>query len=69
MYKSEGNKINLTKIQSVPIPHNTSAYAFHLDLEFIDKQLLEQTMKEIDPYVISQKILGIYKKGNSENKD
>ena len=63
------NKINLTKIQSVPIPHNTSAYAFHLDLEFIDKQLLEQTMKEIDPYVISQKILGIYKKGNSENKD
>jgi prephenate dehydratase len=61
------NKINLTKIQSVPIPHNTSAYAFHLDLEFIDKQLLEQTMKEIDPYVISQKILGIYKKGNSEN--
>ena len=63
------NKINLTKIQSVPIPHNTSAYAFHLDLEFIDKQILEQTMKEIDPYVISQKILGIYKKGNSENKD
>jgi len=63
------NKINLTKIQSVPIPNNTSAYAFHLDLEFIDKQLLEQTMKEIDPYVISQKILGIYKKGNSENKD
>ena len=61
------NKINLTKIQSLPIPHNTSAYAFHLDLEFIDKQLLEQTMKEIDPYVISQKILGIYKKGNSEN--
>jgi prephenate dehydratase len=61
------NKINLTKIQSVPIPHNTSAYAFHLDLEFIDKQILEQTMKEIDPYVISQKILGIYKKGNSEN--
>jgi prephenate dehydratase len=61
------NKINLTKIQSVPIPHNTSAYAFHLDLEFEDKQILEQSMKEIEPYVISQKILGIYKKGYSNN--
>ncbi len=62
------NKVNLTKIQSVPIPHNTTAYAFHLDIEFDDKQILEQSMKEIDPYVISQKILGIYKKGNSDNK-
>jgi len=61
------NKINLTKIQSVPIPHNTSAYAFHLDLEFEDKQILEQSMKEIEPFVISQKILGIYKKGYSNN--
>lgn len=64
--KLKHNKINLTKIQSVPIPYNTSTYAFHLDLEFENKEQLEQAMKDIEDHVLSQKLLGIYQKDISQ---
>lgn len=59
----KSNQVNLTKIQSVPIPNNIETYSFHLDLEFDDKLKLEQVLSDIKPYVKNEKILGIYKKG------
>lgn len=61
------NNINLTKIQSVPIPQNTSAYAFHLDLEFENKTNLDKAIADIDPYILYQKTLGIYEKDASKS--
>jgi prephenate dehydratase len=57
-------KLNLTKIQSVPIQNEPSLYAFHLDIEFSDKERFEITMKDLSPFVGSLKILGMYKGEN-----
>jgi len=53
--------LNLTKIQSVPIPKDPSSYAFHLDIEFDDKKVFDDTILKITPLVESIKVLGIYK--------
>ena len=53
--------LNLTKIQSVPIPKNPSSYAFHLDIEFEDKKVFDETISKLAPLVESIKVLGIYK--------
>ena len=57
--------LNLTKIQSVPIPNNSNAYSFHLDIEFEDKIDFEKTLQELKKEIHYVKILGIYK---TENK-
>jgi prephenate dehydratase len=54
-------QINLTKIQSVPIPNNTEQYIFHLDLEFTDKNDLELALEEVKNLAQQLKVLGIYK--------
>jgi len=56
--------LNLTKIQSVPIPNNQNSYAFHLDIEFDDKTLFEKTLKVLEEETLSLKNLGIYKGGS-----
>jgi len=53
--------LNLTKIQSVPIINNPSSYAFHLDIEFLDKIVFEKTIVQLKTLVESIKVLGIYK--------
>lgn len=53
-------RINLTKIQSIPIPNNTAQYIFHLDLEFEDKKNLDQSIEEVRKLAQQLKILGIY---------
>lgn len=53
--------LNLTKIQSVPIINNPSSYAFHLDIEFEDRNIFEKTMLNIESMVESLKVLGVYK--------
>ena len=55
-------KLNLTKIQSVPIPSDPNAYSFHLDIEFDDKIIFDKTLKAIEKETISLKVLGIYKR-------
>ena len=40
--------LNLTKIQSVPIINNPSSYAFHLDIEFLDKIVFEKTIVQLN---------------------
>ena len=54
-------KLNLTKIQSVPIINNPSSYAFHLDIEFEDKNIFDNTMIELKSIAESLKVLGVYK--------
>jgi prephenate dehydratase len=56
------HKLNLTKIQSVPIPSDPNAYSFHLDIEFDDKSVFDKTLKAIEKETISLKVLGIYKR-------
>ncbi len=53
--------LNLTKIQSVPIPKTPSSYAFHLDIEFEDKKIFDEAITKLTPFVESLKVLGIYK--------
>ena len=55
-------KLNLTKIQSVPIPSDPNAYSFHLDIEFDDKSIFDKTLNAIEKETISLKVLGIYKR-------
>ena len=54
-------ELNLTKIQSIPIPNNTAQYAFHLDIQFSSKQQLEKALTEVAFTATSMRILGIYK--------
>jgi prephenate dehydratase len=54
-------RINLTKIQSVPIPNNTKQYIFHLDLEFDNRSNLDQSIAEVKKLAQQLKVLGIYK--------
>jgi prephenate dehydratase len=53
--------LNLTKIQSVPIPNNTNAYSFHLDVEFNDRIKFDETVKQLAEETLHLKVLGIYK--------
>ena len=55
-------KLNLTKIQSVPIPNDPNAYSFHLDIEFDDRSVFDETLKALEQETISLKVLGIYKR-------
>jgi prephenate dehydratase len=60
------NGLNLTKIQSVPVPEEDSVYAFHLDIEFDDAVLFNATMKELERTTKLLKVLGKYKKQKPE---
>jgi prephenate dehydratase len=56
--------LNLTKIQSVPIPEVLNRYSFHMDISFADEQLFKQALAELLDSVDHMKILGIYKGAN-----
>ena len=53
--------LNLTKIQSVPVPNDLNAYSFHLDIEFKDRIILEKALQLLEKETVSLKVLGIYK--------
>jgi len=55
--------INLSKLQSMPIPGSHFSYSFHADLEFDDKAQFDDAIKAIDPLIQSLRIFGIYKNG------
>ncbi|MEP7372469.1 MAG: prephenate dehydratase [Chitinophagaceae bacterium] len=66
--------INLSKLQSFPIPGSDFKYSFHADMEFDSVSQFEKIMEEIKPLTAALKIYGIYKNGknailkNSNNK-
>lgn len=57
--KNEG--LNLTKIQSIPIPNDHTQYSFHLDIAFQSRQSLDTALALITKEVTQLRILGIYK--------
>ena len=55
--------INLSKLQSFPIPGSNFKYAFHADMEFGTISQFEDVIQEIRPLTESIKIYGPYKRG------
>lgn len=55
--------INLSKLQSMPIPGSNFKYGFYADLEFDKRQQLEAVLASIGSLTNNVKIFGIYKKG------
>ncbi len=57
--------INLSKLQSSPIPETEWQYSFHADLEFNSLQQFDEVIDSIKPYTREIKIFGVYKKGET----
>jgi prephenate dehydratase len=55
--------INLSKLQSFPIPGSDWQYSFHADMEFEALQDFEKAIKKIQPFTEEVKVYGVYKKG------
>ena len=56
--------INLSKLQSFPIPGSKFKYAFHADLEFTSLNIFNETINKIKVITESVKVYGVYKNGN-----
>ena len=59
---AEGD-INLSKLQSLPIPGSDWKYSFHADLEFETRDQFNKVVEEIKPLTEEFKIYGVYKNG------
>ena len=57
--------INLSKLQSFPIPGTEWEYSFHADMEFEDMGQFERVIESIRPLTAALKIYGVYKKGRT----
>jgi len=55
--------INLSKLQSFPIPGSDFKYSFHADLEFDSMRQFETVIENIKPITKYLKIYGVYKNG------
>ena len=55
--------INLSKLQSMPIPGSTFKYGFYADLEFDHKKQLDKVLASVESLTNHFKVLGLYKKG------
>lgn len=55
--------INLSKLQSMPIPGSTFKYGFYADLEFDHKKQLDKVLATVESLTNQFKVLGLYKKG------
>jgi prephenate dehydratase len=57
--------INLSKLQSMPIPEKEWKYSFHADMEFDTIDQFHRAIEKIKPVTESLTILGVYKKGKT----
>ena len=55
--------VNLSKLQSMPIPGSTFKYGFYADLEFENLKQIEKVIAEVNDATNSIKVFGMYKKG------
>jgi prephenate dehydratase len=55
--------INLSKLQSFPIPGSDFKYSFHADMEFDSLEQFQKVIEQIKPLTAGLNIYGIYKKG------
>jgi prephenate dehydratase len=61
--KIADDDINLSKLQSFPIPGSDWKYSFHADMEFDTIDQFAKVIKNITPITEELKIYGVYKKG------
>jgi prephenate dehydratase len=57
--------INLSKLQSFPIPGSDWKYSFHADMEFDNPATFYQVIEALRGMTAHLKIYGVYKKGNT----
>jgi len=55
--------VNLSKLQSMPIPGSTFKYGFYADLEFDNKKQIEKVLEALKGLTNSIRIFGMYQKG------
>lgn len=55
--------INLSKLQSFPIPGSDWKYSFHADMEFDTLEQFNAVIDDIKPITEEMKVYGVYKKG------
>jgi prephenate dehydratase len=55
--------VNLSKLQSMPIPGSTFKYGFYADLEFENSKQIEKVLETVKAMTNSFKVFGLYKKG------
>jgi prephenate dehydratase len=55
--------INLSKLQSFPIPGSDWEYSFHADMEFDDMDQFQRVIETMKPITAELRIYGTYKKG------
>ncbi len=58
-------EINLSKLQSMPLPGKQWHYSFHADLEFEHEDKFFKAMETIKSLTNSLKVFGLYKKGET----
>ena len=56
--------INLSKLQSFPIPGSNFKYSFHADMEFEALEQFYNVIEKIKPLTEEVKIYGVYKRGS-----
>jgi len=59
---AQGN-VNLSKLQSMPIPGSTFKYGFYADLEFDNKKQIEKVLEVLKGLTNNIRIFGMYQKG------
>ena len=57
--------INLSKLQSFPIPGSDFKYSFHADMEFDSVAQFEKVIDSLKPLTEALKIYGVYKSGKA----
>jgi prephenate dehydratase len=57
--------INLSKLQSFPIPGSNWQYSFHADMEFDTIDQFNEVIEKIRPITAELKVYGVYKKGKT----
>lgn len=61
--------INLSKLQSFPIPGSDFKYSFHADMEFESEKQFYDVLQSIEPLTAELKIYGVYKNGMNTKKE
>jgi len=61
--------VNLSKLQSFPIPGTNFKYSFHADMEFETRASFDEAIAAIKPLTEEVKIYGIYKNGNHNQEE
>jgi prephenate dehydratase len=62
------NGINLSKLQSMPIPGSDFLYGFFADMEIDDRRHFEEVIENIKLLTANIKVLGVYKNGKLKSQ-